>query len=217
MTLPLTVVRHSDNLSALYAQLPEQAKQELNAAWTMAQAEEVDPSETAEFNMAFAMLKAPGAADNLMAMAQPQLNNIQPQLWAAFLPMIQMQLQAQVQQMQDPEAKATVEQFLPLFPAIQTWLATWKGNDPALLKEALEKLAAFAQSRTWSTAEELKAMSLEQVIPEIGALISTMKDVLEIYDLPLDQFVDNFKVTADGTNRPLAMKFLASPFRVKAS
>ena len=205
--LPVKVLKDND-FKAFFLSLPAAEQDKARGDWKQAQEASKQPgaeANQAEFNAFLARLLAPGAVDALVAQAEPQLAQLNPQeasqglqMMAGFLPMM---LQANPQPgAKDPATQQRVAAYVTLLQGLCTdasqWILTAGLNDKAKLKEALTHLVAGAQALGVKDAADLQALPLEEFLGRLTPLVKEAKAALAIYGVEVDAFLTSVTVAA---------------------
>ena len=206
--LPARVLKDND-FKAFFLSLPAAEQDKARADWKAAQQSAQQPGaaqQQAEFNAFLGRLLSPTAVDDLMAEAEPQLAQLNPQeasqglqMMAGFLPMM---LQANQQPgAQDPAAQQRVTAAVTLLQGLCTdasqWILTAGINDKAKLRKAITHLVAGAKALQVKEAADLQALPLEEFLARLTPLVAEAKNALAIYDLQADAFLQSITATAD--------------------
>jgi hypothetical protein len=160
--------------------------------WDEKRKEPITEQQSKEFADSLAQLTAPGAIDNLMAMAEPQLAQMKPQM-AMYIPGGVMMLNSAIDENADmtPEQKAQSKQMIT---ALQGWAMKTDLTDPARLRKMLTELANGAKATKITQLDQLRALPLPEMMGKVGMMAGAFKRGLTAYDMNVDQMIDSLKV-----------------------
>ncbi|MBA2479357.1 MAG: hypothetical protein H0V44_01745 [Planctomycetes bacterium] len=218
--LPVQVLRKND-FKAFFASLPAEDQAKAQAQWKEAQ---VNPKakDTKQFNDTMTMLLAPDAVDQLMAQAEPKLQEMDPQqmsqglmMISGLLPMLIQQSQMQNQKAgakpMDADMQKSIAMIQSLMNDASQWVLTSGINDPNKLRTAIEHVVAGAKALKVADAAEMQALQLTEFLDRLGPMVQEVKQALAVYDLQVDPFLDSFtaKSAGEGDKRVLTVGFTA--------
>ena len=207
--LPARVLRDND-FKAFFLSLPAEEQDKARTEWTAAQQAAKNaangqpgaPNPQEGINAVLAKLLAPGAVEGLLAEAEPQLAQMNPQelsqglaMTAGFLPM--MLGNQQGPGAKDPGNAKRIAALQGLLTDASQWVLTAGLNDKAKLKEALTHLVAGAQALGVKDFSELQALPLEDFLARLSPLIKEVKAALQVYDMGVDDFLGSVTASAD--------------------
>jgi len=207
--LPARVLRDND-FKAFFLSLPGDEQDKARTDWAAAQqaakaaatGQPGAPNPQDGINAVLARLLAPGAVDALLAEAEPQLAQMNPQelsqglaMTAGFLPMMLGGQQGAAAK--DPGNVKRIAALQGLLTDASQWVLTAGLNDKAKLKEALGHLVAGAQALGAKDFSELQALPLEDFLARLSPLIKEVKAALRVYDIEVDAFLASVTATAD--------------------
>ncbi len=160
--------------------------------WDAKRKEPITDQQRKEFSDALAQLTAPGAIDTLMAMAEPQLAELKPQM-AMYIPVGVMSLNNMIDQNADmpAEQKASAKQMVT---AVQTWATKTDLADPARLRKFLTEMANGVKATKITQLDQLNAMPLPELLGKAGVIAGSLKRGLMAYDFNVDSMYDTLKV-----------------------
>jgi hypothetical protein len=187
--LPVQALLAND-LNALFATLNDKDLADIRTKWDSA-CSRPDQQGDAQYNMAMAQLLAPGAVDNLMAMIDPQLEGIDPDM---------MYDQIEAGMMQIPAADVNES----MKDSVLTWIADAGFTDPGKARLAVEHIVSAARAFDVPTMADLRDLSFEGLLSHIDSALPHLKNVLTVYGFDVDQLLRSISVSSfngDGPKR----------------
>lgn len=181
--------------------LPAAQLKEAEENWEKTRKEPTSEQERKEFADNIAKLIAPGAVDELVTAAEPQLAQLKLQM-----PMYVGMGMGMAQQAINDNAElseAEKKQALDSLTAIQTWAGKTDLTDPNRLRKALNELANGVRATQITTLDQVRALSFDQALGKGGVLFAAVKKSLAAYDFDLDQTFSSVRaeqVSVDGDN-----------------
>ncbi|MFT3790385.1 MAG: hypothetical protein QM741_04760 [Rudaea sp.] len=193
--------RGNDLNALLAAALPASEFAKIKGDWTKKMNEEpVTDEDRKKFADQMAQLTAPGAEDKLFAEAQPQLKKLEAQ--AAQIPMMiamgQGFLQSAIQQNQDLTDEQK-KQSSALVDAAAKWAQGVKFTDPALAKAAIAAVSKTARDLNLKSLDEVRALGYEQGMAKAGIALAGFKQIVGVYGLKIDDWLDSVKAETVST------------------
>lgn len=144
-----------------------------------------------EFIEGWGKLIAPGAVDEIMKEAEPQLVQMKGQI-----PMYVAMGAGFAQQTIQADEKMTPaqkEQASALLNALQGWAMKTDFADAARLRKALTEFSNGARATKIATLDDLHALNFEQVLDKGGVMFTAFKRALNAYDLNMDEMFSTIK------------------------
>jgi hypothetical protein len=206
----------ANNIAALVANaLPPPALAKFKADWSRDMNDEpVTDEERAKFSEQMTKLTAPGAEDKLFAELEPQLKQFEQQS-AQQMPMLiamgQGFVQSAIQQSKDLTEEQK-KQAVGLVDATAKWAQTAKFTDPGLARQAIGVLCRTAREVNLKSLDEMRAMSYDQGMQKAGLVLASLKQVLQLYGLSLDNALDSVKaqtVSTSGDTAKVKVSYVA--------
>lgn len=143
-----------------------------------------------EFNDAIQQFLAPDAVDKFMTESEPKLVEARAQ-FDGFLLMgmgaAQMALASDDASL-TPEDRAALNKLLP---AVQTWLKNADVLNSQTLRKSATTVVNAVRATNVRTADDLKALSFEQMLQKASTLMAAGKNVARMYQLDLDATLDS--------------------------
>lgn len=219
LMLNVQALRNDDFSIMLQFATPEE-RADMEAGWAEMQAMPLPP-DTAQMDGFMAMLNAPGAVDTLVAMAGPQLAQMEPQAMAMGMGMgMQMAMQdPNMQALLGADGQATMGQIMM---GMQTWVSTAGFHDENNFRQVATLLTTWAAAQDWQTVDALRAKSIDEVAVEAGEAWRLLKDVMLVYQLDIDATLDSISVsrvneTSESVDLAIAFNLFAQDHSVTAT
>ena len=194
--------------------MPAAEMKKMVASWETKRKEPITDSDRKEFADGIAKLIAPGAIDELMAMAEPEMAALKPQM-AMYIPMGIGIAQQSISANADL-SEAQKKQATEMVGALQTWAMKTDFTDPNRLRKALTELSTGVRSTNVTTLDQLQALSFDQMLGKGGVLFGSMKRAFNAYDLNIDEVFTSVKaeqisMSGDTALVKTSMTFLGQP------
>jgi hypothetical protein len=211
-TLELSRLAKSNDLKGLFAlSLPAAEFKKMADNWESKRKEAITDVKRKEFADGLAKLLAPGAIDELMALAEPQLAELKPQmpLYVGMgMGFLQQTISANAEMSEEQKKQAVA-----MVGALQSWAGKTDLTDPNRLRKALTELAGGVRATNITTLDQLQALNFDQMLGKGGVMFGALKKALNIYDLNLDQMFSSVKaeqvsMAGDTAVIKSSMKFL---------
>ncbi|WP_267226116.1 hypothetical protein [Dyella silvae] len=179
--------------------LPPADYDTLRRDWTRPRPDEqpVTPEQRADFIKDMQQLTEPDAETKLYAIARPKLNQLQQQyhdqvpIMIGIVQNIAITGVAQSKDLTNPQKQQAAEVINVLAP----WAQKVPWFDQAKAKQAIAVVVAAARKLDLKTPEDLRAMDFDTAMQKYDTGFLAIKQVLNIYGLPLDETLDSVKVT----------------------
>lgn len=213
VAVPVQALRNNDLLK-LFKAMPEADQAKAREEWQQKGAT-ATPEEKAEFDEKFALLLAPNAVDTLMAMAEPQLKQMNPQEMAGGVQLIGGMLAMQLAQGgKNKELSQTLQTFVG---DLAGWLPESGIEDPAKLRKALTAITGAAKALGAKNSDELIALPLEEFLKRLGGATKEFKKAFSAYGVDVDTFLDSVAIadvqgTGDKRTGKLSMTLFGKPY-----
>ena len=205
---PVQALRSNDVL-ALFKSMPAEEQEKARQEWKE-KSTTISPSERAEIDEKLALLLDPKAVDNLMAMVEPQLRQINPQEMAGMLQMFGGI--AAMQLAQQPAFAATGQSLQTLATDLATWLPTSGIEKPENMRKAITSVVDAAKALGVANADEMLALELDEFLTRGSAALKEAKRAFAPYGIDVDAFLDTValvNVKGEGDKRTADLKFTA--------
>lgn len=202
----LEAMRVNDLHGYLRLTLTDAQLAELRKSWN--EYCQTKPSEDfrGKFSDVIAMLTSSTAEDDIMALLEPKLEEVRPQM-AMVTGMVAAMGQMALQQNQQLTA-AEREQGLKVLEGVANWLQHNDLTDIARARRAVHVLCDMLRSIGIETLDEVYAMSFEDVMTKGGKLLAAVKGVLQVYGVSTDDLLDSVQI------RPVSVEGDVATLRV---
>jgi hypothetical protein len=215
-TLEIGRLAKSNDIKGLLAlSVPGAEIKKMADNWESKRKEPLTDANRKEFADGLAKLLAPGAIDELMAQAEPQLAQLKPQM-PLYVGMgvgfLQQGINANGEMTEEQKKQAVA-----MVGALQTWAGKTDLTDPNRLRKALTELASGVRATNITTLDQMQALSFDQVLGKGGVMFGALKKALNVYDLNMDQMLSSVKaqqvsMTGDTAVIKSSMTFLGQEF-----
>ncbi len=181
-----------NNLKAfLDATFSREQMREMEKAWNTKRKEPADPAEDAQFAEMMQMLTAPGAEKQLMAMVEPKLEEMRPQM-GMLVGMMSGMAQAGVDQSADlsSEEKKQVQEVLGGF------VKALQDNDLTssdLARKAIGIVCKTARRLKLDSMADVRALDFRHAVAKGDILLRGTKEVVAVYGFSVDTWLDSVK------------------------
>lgn len=187
--LPVQHARDGDVAALLERSIPAEVLDEARRSWEETRSAPLDPEQRMQIDGTLGMLTAPSAVDNLMLMIEPQLAQVQPQQLAAMIRSFGGMAVAQAGQ-QGVDQRSAAE----LVEAIAAWVESSRLDDPALAREAVTAFCDGVRALGIDSVEQVRQLDFDQLLDKAGVLLATVKQVLAVYGVSVDEMLDSYRV-----------------------
>lgn len=177
--------RSNDLAGLVRGSLPPEHYQQLLDKYELARQKPISESQRAEFAEGVQKLIAPDAVDRMMAEIEPKLRERAAQSEG----MILMGLGALNMALASPNSDLTGEQRTMLkraLPGIEAWIIHTDFFSVDTLREALTLLADAARRTGISELDQLRMLSLDQVLAHGNRMLAASKQAVKLYGIDLD-------------------------------
>ena len=185
-----------------------------------------------QFAETMAELTAPGAEDALYKMLDPHLQKVDAELAAKIPAWIDvgvmfaegaLNTSKEMTEAQKQEAKKSIEAVARWAHSVVTSEPTtgMRLTDRARAKKAIAVVCRSARELKLKTLDEARALELDQALEKFGVVYRGVKELLAIYDLPIDRALDTVKAETlkqEGDTARVAVSYtlLDTPVRYEA-
>lgn len=184
----------ADDLAGLVqAVLPPAQLEEARAAYELGRLQPTSEEDRAKFNVEIAKISGPNAVDDLMAQIEPELEKARPKIGGALL----MGFGAMHMAVASPESDLSDEQRAALegaLPGIQQWATSHDFLSSESMREALTLLTDAVRQTGLNELDQIKQLSLDDVLGRTDVVLAAAKDALRIYGLDVDAIADSLQV-----------------------
>jgi hypothetical protein len=191
--------------------VPPSVLKEMTAQWETKRKEPITDTQRKEFAEGISKILAPGAIDEMMAAAEPQLAQLKGQM-PMYVGMGGGMLKQSIQA--NPDLNETQKkQALEMVGALETWAGKTDFADPNRLRKAATEFANGLRATNITTLDQMQALSFDQMLGKGGVLFAAMKKSFNAYDLNLDDMFASTKseqisLTGDSAKIKTTMTFL---------
>jgi hypothetical protein len=183
--------RHNDVKGLLESVLTDDQVDEMRQEWDRQRAEPLDPAEEMQFQMVMAMLTAPGAEDDLMAMLEPKLEEMRPQV-AMMVGMFSGLAGAALEQGGTLDS-AEQEQAAEILERIAQHFLENDVTDVESARQAVAIVCKMARGLELTTLREVQELSFDDLLRKGDVVMGGVKGVLAVYGLTVDGWLDSFR------------------------
>jgi hypothetical protein len=173
---------------------------ELEREWEKQRREPVNDAEDAQFQQTMAMLTAPGAEDQIMAMIKPKLDEMRPNM-AMMVGMITGMAQSSIEQNAGlgAEEKAQARKIVAGMTKV---LQEHDLASEASARKAVGIVCSTARRLNLKSLGDVQRLSFNQLLARGGIAFGGLKQTLGVYGLEVDEWLDSIQaetVRVDGT------------------
>ena len=199
--------------------MPAPALKKMVDSWETKRQEPITESDRKEFADGIAKLIAPGAIDELMALAEPKMAELKPQM--AMLVPIGIGMAQEAISANGDLSDVQKKQATDMVAAMQSWAMKTDFTDPNRLRKALTELASGVRATNITTLDQMQGLSFDQMLGKGGVLFGSMKRAFNAYDLNMDEMFTSLKaeqisMTGDTAVVRTSMTFLGQPISTEA-
>jgi len=182
--------QHNDLQKFLVTTLGEHEVAEMKATWNAARREKPDAEQSEQFRQFMEQLTAPDAEEMLFAAVEPRLEELEPQI-AMMVGMFNGLGHSVI--MED-ESLTTAEKrnATRVLEAVGNLLMQNDVTDRERMHRAITLLCASARELDLHTLEDVHSLTFEQLLTKGGVAMAGVKDVLEVYGLTVDDWLETF-------------------------
>jgi hypothetical protein len=197
------LMKSNDIKGMLTLMVPASELKKISDKWEEARKEPITDQQRKEFADGIGKALAPGALDELMAMAAPQLEQLKPQM-PMYVGMGVGMMQQSIQSNPDmtAEQKKVAEQMIT---AMQSWANKTDFADPQRLRKAASEMINSLKATNVTTLDQLKGLSFDQLLGKSGVLFAGFKKALGAYDFNMDEMFSSQKAEQISLNGDTAV------------
>ncbi|MGQ0802021.1 MAG: hypothetical protein ACT4NL_18140 [Pseudomarimonas sp.] len=213
----------ADNLlGALQAAVPPVVFDELKSDYEKSRAEKPSEADRAEFADNMAKLTADNAEATLLAELEPMLVKYETEM-AAQLPMFVAMGNGYAQQWLQEDKTMSADQkqqVTQMLNGVVTWLGSVNFADRKLAGQAIGRLVAGARALELKTIDDAQALTFEQAAGKASIISATVKDVLALYGLKINDALGSVQASviseeADAARISVEYTFFDQPLKVE--
>jgi hypothetical protein len=185
------LMKTNDIKGMLAISMPAAELKKIAQKWDEGRKEPVTDTQRKEFADGLSKVLAPGAIDEMMAVAEPQLVQLKAQM-PMYVGMGAGMMQQSIQSNPDmtAEQKKVAEQMVT---ALQTWAGKTDFSDPQRLRKAATELVNGVRATNITTLDQMKALSFDQLLGKSGVMFAATKKALNAYDFNVDEMFSSQK------------------------
>lgn len=196
-------LRNNDLVGLVRALLPPTSYAQMRSAYETVRAEPTTDQQRAEFDRAWSRLAAPDSVNQLMAEIEPKLAEARPQAAGALM----MGIGGLQMAVNSPDSELSDEQRNALrlaIPGIQSWVNATDFLSSESMRQALTLITDAARGTGVSNVDQLKMLSMEEMLAKAGSMLSSAKQALRIYGLDINAIADTLQVEVLSMDGPSA-------------
>ncbi|GMU44063.1 MAG: hypothetical protein IT479_05960 [Xanthomonadales bacterium] len=182
----VTQMLRANDLAGLVRQMMSAEEfQRLRQEYELERSRPISDEERAEFEQKIARFVAPDAVDRLMEEIEPKLAEARPQAAGAIM----MAIGGLQMALASPETELTEEQRTMLrqaLPGIQAWITSTDFLSSQTARQALTYVTDAARASGIGNLDQLRMLSLEEVLAHGGRMFAAGKRALQLYGLDFD-------------------------------
>jgi hypothetical protein len=209
----IKLARENNVAGLIELMLPPEDFARVKAKWVLKKEQSPAASEArARFATVMAKLTADGASETLFKELEPDIRQFDAQYGKqipGFANMGRSFFSGILKQSQEL-SESEKEQALNILQVLAPWFRDAHFTDPDLVKRALAVVIESARALDIKTIDEARAMSFEQAAPKMNILFDTIKKLLDVYGLSIDQTLDSVKtelVSSEGDNAVVKISY----------
>jgi hypothetical protein len=212
-----TSLLQAKDMVAAFAALPKDLQDAMAAEYAANQKTLVDPKKDRQFDDFLARMLADGAVEQIVADAKPGLEEYDPtqvtmqlQMGGGMLGMM-LQKPAPGQKKPDPVLAAYGQAIQGLSAAAAAWIPEADLASEEKLRTAAGHVVAAVKALKITTAAELRALPLNDLLGRLGPAVGELKAAATAYGVDADAFLASLKVTSvdKGADKALTIAFTA--------
>ena len=186
----IQALRKNDVPRLLRSMMSNQEITKLEKDWNVQRQQELTMEEEMQFQAVMGMLTADGAEDLLMEQARPKLDEMRTQV-QMFSGMIVGMADAAIQDQEDLSEQEKKDSRLML-KSFTNLLTEDNICDPKRARRAIGVACSAARKLNLGSMNDVKALSFGQLMNKGSIVLAASKEVLEIYGLGIDEWLDTF-------------------------
>lgn len=213
----LNAMKNNDLKALMLANMTPEEYERAKTEWANKKTTFSD-ADKARFAATMQMLTSEGAEDQIMAMVEPQLQQVQ-----AMLPMMLMManeemINQKIAQAPIPEEQKDSAKAVAL--AVVDWAKSADLGNPEKARKAVAVIVSTARDLGVKSLDEVEKMSFDDALATGGKVLAGSKQALKVYGIDLDGMMDSVKIKdvkqdGDTAEMVVAFKFLGKPLEQK--
>ncbi len=190
-----------NDVAGLLALAPADKLAEMRKAWESRPP--MRDEEKAQMNMALNMALAPTGVDDIMAMAKPQLEQMNLEEMSQGVAFLGMMLGG------SDLSEAEKTDMSEVLQGVTEWVKTSGLNDEVKCRQTLEHVVAGLKESGIKTADDLNALTFDQVLEKSGIALRVVKETTAVYGVNVDEFLGSFAAKAGAEDGAVDVSFKA--------
>ena len=186
----IRALRKNDVPRLLRSIMSNQEIAKLERDWNVQRQQELTMEEEMQFQAVMGMLTSDGAEDLLMEQARPKLDELRSQV-QMFSGMIMGMADAALQD-QKGLSEQDKEDSRLMLKSFTSLLTEDNICDPGRARQAIGIACTTARKLNLGSMKDVKALSFAQLMNKASITLAASKEVLEIYGLGIDEWLDTF-------------------------
>jgi major membrane immunogen (membrane-anchored lipoprotein) len=213
----LNAMKHNDLKALMQANMTPEEYERAKAEWAKNKAK-FSEADKARFAATMQMLTSEGAEDQIMAMVEPQLQQVQ-----AMLPMMLMManeemIDQKISAAPIPDDQKDSAKAVAL--AVVEWAKQADLGSPEKARKAVAVVVGTARDLGIKSLDEVEKLSFEEALAKGGQVLGGTKGALKVYGIDLDGMLDSVtikdvKQNGDSADVVVAFEFLGKPLEQK--
>jgi len=199
----------ANDVEALVTSLASDAQiAELEAEWETKRAEVPDASEAMQFEAFVQQFTAPGAEQALLASVEPQLAELAPQMSMMVAMLGGMGESAILTN--DALTQEEKEDAVAVLRSAGEALLEADVSSTENARQAITTLCTAVRGLDLATLDDVRALELDELMEKGDVVLAALKDVLEVYGLSADDWLDTFSaetLVQDGDRATVRVHF----------
>ena len=213
----LNAMKNNDLKALLLANMTPEEYEQAKAEWAKKKTT-FSEADKAQFAATMQMLTSPDAEERIMAMVEPQLQQVQ-----AMLPMMLMManedmINQKISQAPIPDEQKESAKAVAL--AVVDWAKGADLGNPEKARQAVAVIVGTARDLGIKSLDDVEKLSFDDALATGGKVLGGSKQALKVYGIDLDGMMDSVKIkdvkqNGDMADMVVAFKFLGKPMEQK--
>ncbi len=213
----LNAMKNNDLKALLQANMTPEEYEQAKAEWAKKKTT-FSEADKAQFAATMQMLTSPDAEERIMAMVEPQLQQVQ-----AMLPMMLMManedmINQKISQAPIPDDQKESAKAVAL--AVVDWAKNADLGNPEKARQAVAVIVGTARDLGIKSLDDVEKLSFDDALATGGKVLGGSKQALKVYGIDMDGMMDSVKIkdvkqNGDMADMVVAFKFLGKPLEQK--
>ncbi len=213
----LNAMKNNDLKALMLANMTPEEYEQVKAEWAKKKTT-FSEADKAQFAATMQMLTSPDAEERIMAMVEPQLQQVQ-----AMLPMMLMManedmINQKISQAPIPDEQKESAKAVAL--AVVDWAKGADLGNPEKARQAVAVIVGTARDLGIKSLDDVEKLSFDDALATGGKVLGGSKQALKVYGIDLDGMMDSVKIkdvkqNGDMADMVVAFKFLGKPLEQK--